>query len=374
MYLKELFDYKYEPIFEGFDVNPSTAEVTITFDPSIIIEEEFNSILKDVNEWNDRGVSSWMVNGTPINDALSASNYMKGQVGNRITVSENINENSGNQTKLRVDNPGGDWLRGKIEYAKEMGRNVHGKPFMSTMTGSFSDYVRLPVSLLKNIPGASGEQKNVRQEDLDWLTNYMQANDRLPPMSKDNDSEYAPFIVVGYDGQPWVSEGNHRIMAAAKLGWKTLPVELRYFDGGESVPGPLHPDNIKNMGNTVIDENFNITKDWKGWWIDENGNRIDVDYENDYHHENVASDHLNQYVDDPEDLDLEGYLEVALNRGWIRVYDRPQEFGMEFNSMSPETKKYALRQLRDQRDKMEFYINNERFDNIRDAQNYIREL
>lgn len=249
MYLKELFNYKYEPIFEGFDVNPSTLEVVITFDPSIIIKEEFNSILQDVNEWKDRGVISWVVNGTPVNDALSATNYIKGQVGNRI-VSETITEgNEVTQPRLLKDNPGGEWLQGKINYVKEKGRNIHGKPFMSTVTGSFNDYVRLPVSILKNIPGASGEQKNVRQSDLEWLTNYMETNNRLPPMSNDDDTEYAPFIVVGYDGQPWVSEGNHRIMAAAKLGWKTLPIEIRYFDGGESVPGPLHPDKIKSMGN-----------------------------------------------------------------------------------------------------------------------------
>jgi hypothetical protein len=34
-------------------------------------------------------------------------------------------------------------------------------------------------------------------------------------------------------------------MAAAELGWKELPVELRYYDGGERIKsGPLHPGKI----------------------------------------------------------------------------------------------------------------------------------
>jgi hypothetical protein len=44
-------------------------------------------------------------------------------------------------------------------------------------------------------------------------------------------------------------------MAAAYLGWDSLPVELRYFDGGERVEsGPLYPPKI-GLGNPV-NENF----------------------------------------------------------------------------------------------------------------------
>lgn len=149
------------------------------------------------------------------------------------------------QPKLRTDNPGGRWLQGKIDAAKEYGPNEHGRPHLGTVTGSFGKPVHLPVSILKNIPGSSGEQQNVRQGDLDWLIDYMGKTDKLPLM--DNGEEYAPFVAVAYDGSPWVMEGNHRIMAADALGWKILPVELRYFNGAEDIDGPLHPDKLKSM-------------------------------------------------------------------------------------------------------------------------------
>lgn len=149
------------------------------------------------------------------------------------------------QPKLRIDNPGGDWLQGKIDYAKEQGPNEYGKPLMSTVTGSYNGYVQIPIGILKNIPGSRGEQHNVRQENLLWLMDYMENHGRLPPGH--NNKEYVPFILVGYDGQPWVSEGNHRIMAAIKLNWPSMPIELRYFDGGERVDGILHPDKVAKM-------------------------------------------------------------------------------------------------------------------------------
>lgn len=157
-----------------------------------------------------------------------------------MRINEFITEN---QPTVKIDNPGGDWLQSKIEYAKEKGPNEFGVPHMGKVTGYFPDNVRIPVSILKNIPGARGEQTNVRQDDLDSLMDYMKTNNRLPP-SAHSDKEYAPFITVAYDGSPWVNEGNHRIMAAAALGWDSMPIELRYFDGGEAVDGPLHPDKL----------------------------------------------------------------------------------------------------------------------------------
>jgi len=34
-------------------------------------------------------------------------------------------------------------------------------------------------------------------------------------------------------------------MAAARLGWDSLPIELKYYDGGERIEqGPLYPGKI----------------------------------------------------------------------------------------------------------------------------------
>lgn len=155
------------------------------------------------------------------------------------------------ESTLITDVPNLDWLQGKIDYAKSRGRDSYGVPYMtSSTTAVVKPNIRLPVSLLKRLPGMRGEQNNVRQKDLEAIMKIMKDTGKLP-LTRSGE-EYAPFVVVAYNGEAWVSEGNHRIMAAAKLGWDTLPVELKYFDGGERVKsGPLYPPKIGLNGPTV---------------------------------------------------------------------------------------------------------------------------
>ena len=168
---------------------------------------------------------------------------------------------------LVTDVPNEDWLAAKIEYAKERGRNSFGVPYMGSTTGYVRQpsYVKLPVDLLARIPGARAEQTNVRPNDLAAIMKIMQDTGKLP--LRDNGKEYLPFICVAWNGEPYVMEGNHRIMAAKKLGWKTLPVELKYFDGGEMVKsGPLYPGKIGLQepapGTSVV---MNVDEDWRKW-------------------------------------------------------------------------------------------------------------
>jgi hypothetical protein len=98
---------------------------------------------------------------------------------------------------------------------------------------------------LASLPGMRNEQMNVRKDDLKWLMDYMERTGKLPPKSSDPNDEYLPFIMVAYNGEAWVNEGNHRIMAAYRLNWPDMPVEIRYFDGGERVAsGPMAPGKI----------------------------------------------------------------------------------------------------------------------------------
>jgi hypothetical protein len=153
---------------------------------------------------------------------------------------------------LDVDNPGGDWLKENREYSESKGYLPSGAPkSFGKVTAVWrkpksndTAPVYLPVSMLAKLPGVMSEQQNVRSNDLDWLVDNMGKTGKLP---KIDDREYKPFITVDHRGMPFVSEGNHRIMAAAKLGWDYLPVEVRYFNGAESVDGPLHPDRIREM-------------------------------------------------------------------------------------------------------------------------------
>lgn len=175
-----------------------------------------------------------------------------------------------NEARLRTDVPDEDWLEREIDYAKSKGRNRFGVPFMGTVTGYIREGVTLPVKLLASLPGARGEQNNVRHKDLEAIVSIMKDTGKLPIV---NGHEYKPFITVAYDGSAWVNEGNHRIMAAAKLGWNELPVELRYFDGGERIKsGPLYPSKIglnegkspHKKGTKKYKAHMEEGLDWKG--------------------------------------------------------------------------------------------------------------
>jgi len=139
--------------------------------------------------------------------------------------------------KLKTDVPNEYWLNEKRQETIDDGKNEHGiYRHMGKVTGRFDGNVTVPVSVLAIIKGQRGEQRNVRNEDLDYLVKAMAAGKDVG----------VPYIEVDQDGNPSVSEGNHRIMAAKKLGWKEMPVEIRYFNGGERVVGPLQPDKITN--------------------------------------------------------------------------------------------------------------------------------
>lgn len=146
---------------------------------------------------------------------------------------------------FKQDNPGGKWLEEERMYARSKGRGEFGEPNrFGAITGSFSGDILVPVAKLAMVPGMRGEQSRVRQHDLDWLTRYMQEHGRLPPMRADDPREDVPFVMVAPDGEPWINEGNHRIMAAVALQWNYLPVSVRFFSGGEQYATDWSPDRL----------------------------------------------------------------------------------------------------------------------------------
>jgi hypothetical protein len=148
-----------------------------------------------------------------------------------------------NEGKLSVDVPNEDWLQDAINYAKSKSPDRNGLPYMGKTTATVKQ-VDVPVSLLARIPGMRREQSNVRYNDLAAIMKIMSDTGKLP-LHGHTGNEYKPFINVAYDGSAWVNEGNHRIMAAARLGWSSLPVEISYFDGGERIAsGPMAPGKI----------------------------------------------------------------------------------------------------------------------------------
>jgi len=161
-------------------------------------------------------------------------------------VSRKIQEQGLTEGKLSVDVPNEDWLQDKINYAKKQGRNSYGVPYMGSTTASVvGTPPRVRVMRLASLPGMRHEQTNIRKDDLKWLMDYMEHTGKLPPMGSSPDHEYLPYIMVAYNGEAWVNEGNHRIMAAYRLNWQDMPIEIRYFDGGERIKdGPMYPGKI----------------------------------------------------------------------------------------------------------------------------------
>ena len=161
---------------------------------------------------------------------------------------------------LSVDVPNEAWLQDKIDYAKSKGRNSYGVPYMgSTTAGVVGTPPRVRVMRLASLPGMRNEQMNVRKNDLKWLMDYMERTGKLPPMGSNPNEEYLPYIMVAYNGEAWVNEGNHRIMAAYRLNWQDMPIEIRYFDGGERIAtGPMAPGKIGLGG---VNENMSHSKD-----------------------------------------------------------------------------------------------------------------
>jgi hypothetical protein len=162
--------------------------------------------------------------------------------------------------KLRSDNPGGNWLKENRAYSESKGRNGYGIPnSFGAVTGYYRRNVLVPVDVLAQVKGMRGEQQNVRDDSIKSLMDYMGKNNKLPPFSdKEPDTQHAPFIQVYQDGTPYVNEGNHRIMTAKKLGWKYLPIELRYFNGAETETGLLSPSKIAEYDKQAHDDGFNV--------------------------------------------------------------------------------------------------------------------
>ena len=143
--------------------------------------------------------------------------------------------------------PNEEWLQSKIDYARSKGRDSYGVPHFGSTTASVSGTPpRVRVMRLASLPGTHDEQNNVRKKDLEWLMDYMGRTGRLPPATKlDLNQEHLPHIMVAYNGEAWITNGSHRIMAAYRLNWQTMPIEINYFDGGERIAsGPMYPGKI----------------------------------------------------------------------------------------------------------------------------------
>lgn len=164
--------------------------------------------------------------------------------------------------KLAVDNPGGEWLQHKKKDYESVSRTKGGaRSAFGTVTANFTRPALIPVDVAKSVRGINDEQSNVRDHSLAWLMKEMGEKNELPRI---DGRQYAPFIMVDQDGEAYTNEGNHRIMAAAKLGWKYIPVTIRYFNGGEDVSGKFTPAKVKAWDSEAQAKGYKIGNEFKG--------------------------------------------------------------------------------------------------------------
>lgn len=133
--------------------------------------------------------------------------------------------------KIIRDNPGGVWLESEKKRAEDKGA-------LGALTAKILD-VLVPIDVLMEIEGASGEHLRIDEEDerVIELANSIKSEGLTNP----------PFIAVDMHGGAKVREGNHRIRAAKLVGLKSIPVEIGYYCGGEDEDGVLSLDRIKGF-------------------------------------------------------------------------------------------------------------------------------
>lgn len=134
------------------------------------------------------------------------------------------------KSKVYQDNP---YFRNPNDpWAQEWIKGAAQKP-----TAEYSGIVK--VSDLINLPGMNNEHINIKEGDerVAALVESMK--------ERGYDAKEPIFINVEADGKTHVSEGNHRLRAAAALGMTDVPVRIRYYGGGETAENALVPDELR---------------------------------------------------------------------------------------------------------------------------------
>lgn len=164
---------------------------------------------------------------------LSPSSLMKG-------ISEKWE-----RVEFHSDIPSKDWVSQKRRFAEEDGRNEFGVPkFFGPVTGRFSRPLMLPLEMLSSVDGERGEKLSPRPESLDWISSHMERTGAFP--------HGAPFVVVDPFGVPWINEGNHRLMVSLSKGISHVPVEVRYFSGGQELAGDFSPESLMSLDESFL--------------------------------------------------------------------------------------------------------------------------
>lgn len=147
---------------------------------------------------------------------------------------------------FRSDIPSDSWVKERLRWAREDGRNQWGVPIsFGPITGWFDRTLSLPVELLAGVPGERGEQANVCQDTLEYIRANFAAVIQEPV-----------YVEIDPFGKAWVNEGSHRIMVAAERGVAALPTQVRYFSGSERIATDFAPDRLMMLDAEMAEDEW----------------------------------------------------------------------------------------------------------------------
>jgi hypothetical protein len=137
---------------------------------------------------------------------------------------------------VRVDNPGGEWLEHQRRRSAE---HASVSPISGAVTASLSRVVDVDPVSLAAIPGARGEVRVPGESQYDQLRSAVE---------QEGFRRDSPILIgVNHEGQPYIIEGNTRAAVARDLGVPSIPAEVRWFAGGEQVPGGFSPARLPEI-------------------------------------------------------------------------------------------------------------------------------
>jgi len=172
----------------------------------------------------------------------------------------------GGKVDFVKDNPGGDWLANKQNYAFEYPRMKGIDGAITGWMGGKSDLF-LPTHVLKSIEPLNNEKRVAGEPRFDDLMSSV-SKEGFDPHQKGN----KVVVAVNHRGQPFVLEGNTRVAVAHAMGVPSVKAEVRYWNGAEEADGPMHPDKVSAMASDSPD----ITKAEGGRIHAEGGGKMEL--------------------------------------------------------------------------------------------------
>jgi hypothetical protein len=156
---------------------------------------------------------------------------------------------------LYVDNPGGDWLKGRQASAEEQMKSkrnkgdASGKGITRDATASFrkgrdTTSLNLPVEHLSKLRGAMDEHET-RDDESTYKNEKL--NKQIGDPSNFDSEKYPISISVNHKGEGFVMEGNHRLAYAKRHGISHIHARVDYRNGGEEVEGHMHPSKLMKL-------------------------------------------------------------------------------------------------------------------------------